>query len=367
MTTPINYQDLMTLHVFDTDLNRIGYINNFISVQWTEDYYGRGEFILYCVDSPYYTSLLQENFYLYRIARDTAMIIRKVKCSSKDNRIEVRGYTTNDLINQRVIHRTKSVNNVEAGMYSLVQSANEDNREYPGLITADPVGLTDQFETQFTGVDLLESLQALGAEAQIGFYTKFDPKAKQHIFTVYKGLDRTEGQRDNRPAKFSAELHNLKNVTIITDLSIFRNVAYVAGGGEGDERVWVVVNDEISGRDRYELAVDARDLQQTIFEDGEETKYTDEEYKQLLVARGIKKLNEHMRSETFVAEVEPAGFGTDYYLGDLVSCKSEKYNMRIDTRILRYSETVDNGIYRLALTMGNPEITAWGVVKTWRS
>lgn len=349
------------MHIFDADFNRRGIVSHYISVEWSEDYYNRGNFMLVCVDSTENIALLKQGWYVYRADKETAMVIRYVKYEQADRQIIIRGYTTNDLINQRIIYKTQSVYNVEAGMYNLVK---DNIRAMPRFITATPKGLIGTFDTQFTGTNLLEAETALGTEAGIGFYTKFDHRNKQHIFTVYQGVNRVSGQRESRPAIFSAELKNLANVTIIDDISLFRNVAYVAGGGEGEERTWIIVNDGYAGLDRFELFVDARDLQRD--DDPESENYqTEAEYIQLLTARGIQKLNECIRVESFVAEVEPKGFGTDYYLGDIVSCKSDKYGVRINTRILSYSEVRENNITKLSLTMGNPEITALEVVKTW--
>lgn len=356
----------MTLHIFDTDFVRRGIISSYLSIQWSEDYYDRGDFTLICVDSAENIALLKQGYYVYRSDKQTAMIIRHIKYISADNQIIVKGYTTLDLIKERIIYKTQSVYNVESGMISLINQNTQGNRIIERFTTAPIKGFTEIFDTQFTGTNLLEALTQLGTESEIGFYMLFDHKNKQHVFTPYKGVNRIAGQREIRPIIFSADLRNLNNVTITDDISFYRNVAYVAGGGENEERRWVIVNDqEFSGMDRFELYVDARDLQQTTYEDGEEIIYSDAEYVQILTARGIKKLNEYLKIETFVAEVNPIGFGSDYYLGDVVSCKSDKYGVRFNTRILAYSEQSEGGLYKLSLTMGNPELTTYEVVKTW--
>lgn len=354
--------------MFDRDFNRTGMITNYISVKWQEDYYGRGEFMMVCVDSPENIRLLRQNNFLVRSDKKTAMIMRYVKYESADNQIVIRGYTTNDLINQRIIYRTENISTVvdeerttvESGMYKIV---NNQVLDIPYMETASAKGFSETFTTQFTGTNVLDAMIILGTQSGLGFYTEFDHKNKNHIFTVFKGFDRREGQRMNRPAKFSAELKNLANVKIVNDISIFRNVAYVAGGGEGEDRTWIVVNDnEHSGYDRYELFVDARDLQRDSDPESENFQ-TQAEYEQLLIGRGIEKLNEHIKTETFVAEIEPRGWEEDYYLGDIVSCRSDRYGIRIDTRILGYTEVRENGITTLSLTMGNPEITALNKIK----
>ena len=61
---------------------------------------------------------------------------------------------------------------------------------------------------------------------------------------------------------FSRDYDNLYNQEYTDDVNNLRTTALVAGEGEGADREIVVVNDNYSGLDRYELYVDARDLQQ---------------------------------------------------------------------------------------------------------
>ena len=347
----------MILHVFNTELERIGILDNYLSVAWEEDYHGRGNFLLVCVDSPQNIALLQQGWYIYRTEKETAMIIRYVKYESAVNQITIRGYTTNDLLKQRIVYPTKNIYNVENGMYSIVS---DNRRGLPSHVNAPATGIAGTFEKQFTGDEVTEALSVLGKESQIGYYTKFDHRNKQHVFTVYQGKDRTIGKPDSF-GFFSTEYGNLANTIIVDDMSIFKNVAYVGGAGEGAARKWVIIGDA-TGLDRFEMHVDARDIQPD-----EESGETVESpaYIQRLTARGIQKINEQIRVKTFIAEVDPAGFGKDFYLGDIVSCKSIKYGVQINTRILHYAEVREGGKTKLSLTLGEPEITTLQEVKTW--
>ena len=67
------------------------------------------------------------------------------------------------------------------------------------------------------------------------------------------------------------------------DVSEYKNCAIVAGQGEGANREIVIVNDNLSGQDRKELFVDARDI-----EDGTN-----------LADRGKSKLAENTIIESF--------------------------------------------------------------------
>ena len=343
----------LILHIFDADFTRQGMIENYVSCVWQEDYYGSGDFLLVCADTPNNVQLLQQWRYVYAKGKRTAMIIRYIRRESADRQIIVQGYTAKRRIAQRIVLGTQQVSGaVEASMYALV------NNNIRGLTikTAPPVNLPGAFATQFTGTNLLDALERLGRESEIGHYVVFDYQNKQHVFTAYKGIDRTIGKPDSF-GFFSEEFGNLKNLSLVDDTRMFYNVAHVAGGGEGVERVWVEVGDA-AGDERFEMFVDARDIQR---EEGQ----SEAQYLQLLAARGIERLNAHNRINPFIAEIEPSGFGVIFDLGDEVTCQSIRYGVRIDTRILHYAEIRENSKTTLKLTLGEPEITSLQVVRSW--
>lgn len=362
----------MLLHVFDENFNLMGMLDNYISLQWKESYHDRGSFTLIAVDSKANIDLLQMGRFIYQAGKRTAMIIKYAKKDSETSRIDVNGHTTLDLLDRRVIFPVQTIYNIESGMYALVErflKGSESDRNISNFTTARILNGLQGFpyilDTQYTGTNLLEALTALGEESGLGFYMEFDWRNKQHVFTVYQGLSRTSGQKENIPAVFSAEFGNLKNMILMDDMSIFKNVAYVAGAGEGTARKHIVVGNA-KGLDRYELYVDARDLQQEYTDDnGKEVSLTDAQYIALLQSRGLKKLNDHLRAKSFNGEVDAFDFGKEYYLGDEISAKSTKYNARIDARIMEYTEVTENNKTKLSVSLGTPEISLLQEVKSW--
>ena len=361
----------MILHIFDEDINLIGMLDNYISLKWTEDYFDRGSFTLVCGDTEKNIKLLQENYFIYKKGKNTAMIIRYIQYNNENHTIEVNGYTTLSLIEQRIVYPMQRIKSVEEGMYQLVEEAFQSSKDRliesisTERITNGLKGYEEEHETKFVGENLLLALTTLGAESEIGFFMKFDYHQKKHIFIAYKGLDRTFGQKENAPAVFSTEFGNLKSTIILKDQSIFRNVAYVLGEDkEGEEKVILVGNNQ--GLDRYEVFVDCKSIQkETTNENGDKIILTEQEYEELLSVKGIEKLNEYLKVVNFSGEVDALKFGTEYYLGDKVSCKSDKYKMRIDARIMQYTEVTENNITSLSVQLGEPEITFMQEVKTW--
>lgn len=353
------------LFVYDKDMNLVNMVSNYISLMWQEDYYGLGSFYCECVDTKANIDVFKQGYYVARKGKKTAMLIRYVKKISSENIMIIKGFTTNELVNQRTLWGTKLINNVEQGMYDIVNSS---IRSMPYFYISALKGFTERFETQFTGTNVFEALVTLCEQSKLGFYTEFDYKNKKHIFTVFKGRDLSYGNPDNPWKVFSPDFKNLINSDIVDDDILFRNVAFVAGAGEGAERKWIEVNPfGVQGLNSFELFVDARDLQPSAYVDGEEIYYTEAQYHQMLYSRGIEKLNQHNKINTFIGEVSPIGFGEDFYLGDIITCKSTKYGVEMNTRILSYNEVREQGKTKLHLTLGEPELNLKKAVMLWRS
>ena len=352
------------LFVYDKEMNLVNMVSNYTSLIWQEDYYGLGSFYIECVDTSDNINVFKQGYYVARKGKNTAMVIRYIKKISNENTIIVRGFTTNELLNQRTLWGTKIVNNVEQGIYDIVNSS---IRGLPYFYTSTAKGFTEKFETQFTGTNVFEALVTLCEESKLGFYTEFDYRNKRHVFTVYKGKDLSYGNPYNLWKTFSPDFKNLIGSDIVNDDTIFRNVAFVAGEGEGAGRKWIEVNPfGAVGLERFELFVDARDLQKSVYADGNEIFYTDAQYNQMLYSRGVEKLNQHNKINTFIGEVNPDGFGESFYLGDIITCKSTKYGVKMDTRILSYNEVREQGKTSLHLTLGEPEISFKKAVMIWQ-
>lgn len=345
----------MQVWVFDREINKKGVINTYISLQWGESYQNRGVFTLVVSDTQENINLLQEEYLLFMTGKSTAMVIKERSFDDTKQILTIRGFTTIEFLNQRILYGYKTITNAEQGMRQMVS---ENLRGLPVSQTANK-GYQELFNAQYSNALLLDIFPEICAETELGIIMLFDHYNKKHIFDVYKGVDRTFGQSVNVPVLFGEQWHNLNNALILDDKSIFKNVAYVLGGGEGLERIYVEVGTS-QGRDRYELPVDAKDLQQ---QDGQSL----EQYKQLLVARGIAKLNEHNQRASFQAEVDGRDFGIKYNLGDKITCKSQKYGIQLNTRIMQYNQVVENNVSKIFLTLGQPEITVIGELKLWLS
>ena len=106
-----------------------------------------------------------------------------------------------------------------------------------------------------------EAVTALCEASGLGVSISLIPENQQLLFEVLEGVDRSANQSNRPPMIFNVDYDNVTNREFISDISEYKNTAIVAGQGEGAERRIRYVGNENSGLERYELFVDARDIE----------------------------------------------------------------------------------------------------------
>ena len=81
----------------------------------------------------------------------------------------------------------------------------------------------------------------------------------QWVFDVVEGKNLVAGQSINPPVIFSPQFESLKSLQYTQSELNYKNVAIVAGQGEGIERRVIEVGD-FSAFNRHEIFIDARDV-----------------------------------------------------------------------------------------------------------
>lgn len=461
----------MILFAYNTEFELQGMIDNYISLQWTEEYNGKGSFELICVDTSESISALQQGYYVCAQNKSTAMMIRYIERDSINKTITINGCTTLGLLEQRVMfpmHSTlgrtieeslyffvnqgfnktahelgeaktfyqqqidvltarhdgrsqvrellfvylgisdkssaqvqvirdcvstlnsnldrltieydstsDSVNYTESEVQQAIDDqtnrnkstmdrwleyATDENRRINRIITAESLdgiqGYDGKVLAEYTGKDTFDVLVGLAEIADLGLRMEFDVPNKRHVFRVYQGADRThEIGSELAIMPFVEEYGNLNGVVITDDMLEFKNVAYVAGEDSGAYRRTVLMGaTALSGLERRELYVDARDIQSEYTDDDGNTAWlSDDDYYSMLHTRGLEKLEENAHGKFFEGEVDPSNYGTDYVLGDVVTCISKKYGIRLDTRITQVQEVMENNIKSIHLVFGTQQ------------
>lgn len=200
-----------------------------------------------------------------------------------------------------------------------------------------------EWQSRFKQLD--EELTEISELTSVGWNIALDYVNKRWIFDVSEGRNLTATQSVNPPVIFAPQFDSLKTLEYANSDLNYRSVAYVAGAGEGADRRIVVVGDA-TGMDRYELFVDARDIQETKDVDGVETPIPEAEIIASLTERGLQKLAEYSREEYLSAQIltqSPFIYEVDYDLGDVVTVKNDDWGIGMDARITEITEIYEAG------------------------
>ncbi|WP_325166615.1 siphovirus ReqiPepy6 Gp37-like family protein [Viridibacillus soli] len=182
-------------------------------------------------------------------------------------------------------------------------------RKFPNLVISPDLKRGDTISRSARFDVLAEELTTISQLSGLGWNIIIDIKNKQFVFDVQVGVNRVATQRVNPPVIFSPEYNSLKSMGYTESYLDFKNMAYVAGQGEGIEcRVITLNEDTTEGYNRYELFVDARDVEEMMQQEGvdeegnettEDVSLPIEDIEKDLTNRGEEKLDEH-KQEFFI-------------------------------------------------------------------
>lgn len=184
--------------------------------------------------------------------------------------------------------------------------------------------LTEQFRFQ----DLVTELNRMASNNGYGWIIEHTTGVNFE-FSIYEGVDRTAGQSINTKAIFSIELENVKALTRNQDIEQFRQIAKVAGQGEGTARDIIDVGTSLTtGWKRKKVFVDARDIDL-----GDTTG---------LINRG----NERLKDYSEIDVIQVGGFRSrknlvymkDFDLLDTITIEDRILNILIDLQITKAIE-----------------------------
>lgn len=350
----------MEIYVFDNELNLQGILGQYTSLIWRRRYSKHGDFELHCLLTPEHLDLLKIGNIIWKNDDEEAGYIQYRNLSMNndgDEVLVVQGKFLTGYLNRRinwgqithngaVVELIKEVINNNA-----IDPANPD-RKIPKLVFDETTIYTEDISYQNSYGNVLDILENVSKAAEIGYRTRFDYENKRLVFEIYKGLDRTATNGVNPPAIFSKEFENVLQQEYTDSSNNYRNIALVAGEGEGVDRKTVSVGEGV-GLDRYELYVDARDIQS---KKDDETIIPEAEYLQLLKDRGNDKLAEYKDIQTFNSKINlnsNLNYKEDFDLGDKVTCVSKVWGVTIDTRITEIHEIYEASGKQINVVFGN--------------
>ncbi|NLL92504.1 MAG: hypothetical protein GX222_08885 [Ruminococcaceae bacterium] len=335
--------------IYNKDRERIGILQHDESVQWLEDYQRPGEVKIDAQATPENIAMLVDGNRVYNAYTGTVAKIIHISISQTEAEtiITARANMTSEMLDDRVVMATENITNAEAAIYSIYS---KNQRSLP-ISIGSVEGYTDLANMEISWDTVLNAITKIAEVSGLGFKIIFDPETGAETLKVYKGINRTSELSENYIGYFGTDVGNIENVSIETGSTDYKNAAVVAGAGEGANRtVRIISLGSVSGDNRKELYVDARDLQKeyqvatptgSYDENGnpiytyETHLYTDEEYHAILEARGMEKLAEHLKTFSITCDILQSNikYGIDYGLGDRIPVKLPEYGILATARI----------------------------------
>ncbi|HCL4466704.1 TPA: siphovirus ReqiPepy6 Gp37-like family protein [Clostridium botulinum] len=371
----------MELYIFNRDLELKGILDTFTSLRWIRRYNKTGEFELHCpLDFNILDLLKRENIVYKKDDMEAGYIeTRQLKINEDGQEyLEIKGRFLTNYLDRRINwDRVNFDGRTEELMRRLVLenaiNPTNINRKIDNLILGNLKGLTEDIKYQNSFGNIIECLENISNTNNLGYRNLLDIKNRKILFDVYKGVDRTINNGTIAPCIFSRDFENILEQEYTDSLNNYKNTTLIAGAGEGKDRKLTSIESGI-GLDRFELYVDARDIEDTEtikvtvpdydeegnvtgeHEEDKEVEIPWERYKPLLIQRGKEKLEECQEIQTFDSKINTQGnnvYKKDYDLGDIVTVIDKKWGIRIDTRITEIEEIYEEKGLEVNVVFGN--------------
>lgn len=196
-------------------------------------------------------------------------------------------------------------------------------------------GIKITFQSRFKY--LTDELFELSRQSGLGPVIWLDTDNKQFVFEVLEGKDCTHRIDNPNSYIFSKGSGKVTKRTYTYSCEGEKNMAYIGGQGDGDEREVVKINAHLTGLQRKEMFIDARDIAE-----GE----TDS-----LLDRGKLKLSAAAATVSYIFDADTQDYGRSWDLGDLATYVDENGFVE-DNRITQVREVYEDSVLKIAPTFG---------------
>lgn len=378
---PISEPIRFFFSVLDKDMNRIGILQNHLSVQWLERYCDTGEVKITARRTKENLELLAEgNHLICSISKTYARIAYVGHTQNAFGEVmEVRAYMAVNMLDDRIVMATERIRALkhEEDLYRIY----DRNRRGLPFSYSPLSGLVNNYlECETTWDSVLEIFKRICSHNQWGFTVQFDLSNKEQRLKLYKGLDQFSPEEPYYLGRFGTDIGNIAEITITLDGMDYKNVAIVAGEGEGAKRVVEIVLGSFGVEDeKRELFVDARELQKKYqiatptgnydetgmptytYSDGE---YSDSEYRAMLRAKGQAKLDEQLRKHVASAVVTQTNwaYSVDYQLGSVLLIWVSTLGCMLKARVVGVNLIEEESGCRIEPELGEVSVLEGGCI-----
>lgn len=246
----------LKMEVYSPFLELLGLLEIQNSVMWENKAFSAGSFTLNSlITEESKTLLVPEN--IIWIAGDDAGIIEYVQQETGEDGpyITVKGCNLTGALGRYILWGPYNLTGpVPEIMRRLVDNCCihptlgdfPDTRIIPNLVLSDEIDASGpSIRSQKTGGNLLDTLEELGTAYGVPFGVRFNPAVPCMEFWARYGVNRSIHQDSVEPVFYSTELDDVLSSEYSYNSQNWRNVALVAGEGEGNDRVMVIVNGDV--------------------------------------------------------------------------------------------------------------------------
>ncbi len=387
---------MSTIEILDRNFKRLDILRHYTFSQYSMKFRGIGTFTIN-VPLELNTFLLnrEEQYYLLFNGNVHPVVgkVEDVKKESEDeeNKLTITGRLALFILTKRIVFDTINTSGTTLEHMEKLVTENilktKNNRYIPITIDDSAVNKNklSKVDRQVTGGYIWDEFEELLEQDKIGveLYPNIVPIVNANgidtnvigwTLAFSSGIDRTKGNVEgNAPVIFSQQLSNINRVDYERNVENHRNIAYVAGEGEGSNRKWyeIPINNEksqesVSGWERSELWIDARDIQS---EDDNGNKLTDAQYEALINQRAEEKAVENDVQESYEATVITKNkryvYGKDYFLGDFVTVVDTQLGLEFDVQIIgiTFSKQDTEEITDIELQYGNKRVSSQSIMQ----
>lgn len=358
---------MVDLYVFDLNLNRLGEVSEYKELVIKRNYYTVSTITLRIAGTKENIDLLQQGRILTTASNYSYgyYIDYMYYVDEAETELEIIAYSLNYWLYWRIIERQmRFAGNVEDVIKKFVNAIciNPTNpkRKIPNLVLAANSGISSTVDSSKGGGELGEHTFELCKSNEMTIDILMNHSTKEFEVYTWQGVDRSTLQTTNPPVIFSKEFDNVINQQYTKSYTDYKNVAIVAGEGEGNARQIAIYNDEPSGLARREVYIDARDLQSEYRDENDnDVVLNPTEYASLLRARGKEQLAEHQIIETYESEVDMYSqftYGADYGLGDKISNRNDELGKVLHARVVTATLTSNRDGTNLNVEFGSESL-----------
>ena len=366
----------------------IGIVDTAKSIIWHTCYYDNGDFEIYAPASKTNLSLLVVGNYITRPDNEHVGIIERIEITYNQNdgrMIIAAGRFAKCILARRIIYiqntgslvayscsPTRLTGNVERAARKLIkdnaidcsfESRRNINILQLGAFSGSTQIIVDEngnaAEKQVTYENLNEYVNTLLQEYKIGSRMELNDNLK-FSFVCYEGANRSVDNQDgNEPVIFSQMFDSLISSDFSDDETEYKNMAVVAGEGEGVERIvgFVYQPYNITGFERREIFIDASASSRSYEEDGEQKEIPINDYMQQLKTIGLQTIANSQIVQSLNGTINTINsqfkYKDDYNLGDIITIEDNELNIYSNVRIVEITEIQDENGYNITAVYGN--------------